>query len=87
MNEKLQITKDSIEQIFATDTFKTYQSLKTEISNDSKYQMYLFVLNNRDKFSAGVVSSAKLKLVNKEQPLRPYRKQIDQALNQILSQY
>lgn len=87
MNEKLQILKDSIDQIFASHTFAEYQTIKHELDSDAQFMMYKYVLNNKPKFSTKVYNRAKLKYVNKQMPLKASRKELDQAFNKILSLY
>lgn len=87
MNERLQILKDSIDHVFASDTYIEYQSLKNQVEKDSQYQMYLYIINNKDKFSTKVYNSAKFKFVNKQSDLNMYRKQLDEAFNQLLKMY
>lgn len=87
MNEKLQILKDSIDQVVSSDTFADYQSLKQQLEADSQYQMYQFIINNKVKFSANVYAGAKLKYVNKQGELSEYRQQLDQVFTEILKLY
>lgn len=87
MNERLQILKDSIDHVFTSNTFIEYQSLKNQLANDDQYQVYLYVINNKDKFSTNVYNSAKLKYVNKQSKLNIYRKELDEVFNQLLKMY
>ncbi len=87
MNEKLLILKDSIDHIINSQTFANYLQLKNEVTMDSQYQMYKYILNNKDKFSTNVINRAKLKYVYKESILDQERKQLDEAFNLILELY
>ncbi len=87
MSEKLQISKDSIDLILSSKTFNEYTNEKQSLELDYSYQMYKYILNNQDKFSVNVINHAKLKYVKKEQRLNQFRKQLDQAFNQILKLY
>lgn len=87
MNEKLQTLKVSIDRVLNSQTYADYQALKGDLRLDGQYQMYEFILNNKDKFSASVYTSAKLKYVYKQSRLSPYRRELDKAFNQILKLY
>lgn len=87
MNEKLQILKDSIDHVFISNTYIEYQNLKQQLATDNQYQMYLYIINNKDKFSANVYNSAKLKYVKKQSILVNYRKQLDEVFNELLDLY
>lgn len=87
MSEKLLILKDSIDHIIKSETFVNYSRQKDLIENDSQYQMYKYILNNKDKFSTFVINRAKLKYVYKQAVLTEDRKQLDQAFNSILELY
>lgn len=87
MSEKLRILKDSVDQVLTSEYFYEYKLELKKINDDSQYQMYHFVLNNKEKFSINVVDDAKLKYIKKEQRLNEYRKEIDQIFNQLLKLY
>ncbi len=87
MNEKLQTLKDSIDHVFASNTFIEYQNLKQQLDSDAQYQMYKYILNNKTKFSANVYNRAKLKYVNKESRLKTHRQELDDVFNQLLKLY
>ncbi len=87
MNEKLLILKDSIDHVMHTNTFIEYQQLKQNLEADAQYQMYKFIINNKDKFSANVYAGAKLKYVYKQSELSEYRRELDQVFNQIIKLY
>ncbi len=87
MNEKLQITKDSIDLIFASETFKQYMLLKDEIEQNNQVKMYKYILDNKDKFSISVIDNAKLKYVYKHRFIRDYQRELDSAFNNALKLY
>lgn len=87
MNEKLLIIKDSIDQVFQSESFEAYEQLKSQLEEDSQFIMYEYIVNNKHKFSTSVVDSAKLKYVYKQKDIKKYRIMLDNAFNQILKRY
>ncbi|WOO87144.1 hypothetical protein RZE82_08505 [Mollicutes bacterium LVI A0039] len=87
MNEKLQILKDSIDAIINSETFLKYQQKQQTLNADAQFQMYKFVVNNKDKFSTDTYNRAKLKYVKCESILSQERLELDQAFNQIIELY
>lgn len=87
MSEKLRILKDSVDKVLTSQYFCEYKLELETLANDPQYQMYCFVLNNKEKFSIKVVDDAKLKYIKKEQILNEYRKEIDQVFNELLKLY
>ncbi len=87
MNEKMQVLKDSIDLILASETFLNYQVQKQLLNEDPKFQMYKYVVNNKEKFSADTYNRAKLMYVKCESVLVQYRIDLDNAFNQIIQLY
>lgn len=87
MSEKLLIIRDSIDQVFQSESFAIYEQLKSELEEDSQFIMYEYIVNNKHKFSTSVVDSAKLKYIYKQKNVKKYRIMLDDAFNQILKRY
>lgn len=87
MSPKLQLLKESIDKVLNSETFASYEQKKLKLAQDSKYQMYKYIINNKPKFSANVYNRAKLKYVNSEQILKEDRKQLDEVFNKLISLY
>lgn len=87
MSEKALILKASINKVLNSETYRNYTLKKKELNDDSKFKMYKFIVNNKNKFSMDVYNRAKLKYVKCESILKDDRKQLDQAFNKLLELY
>lgn len=87
VRKKLQISKNSIDQILASDIYTEYENLKNKIFEQDEYKQAIEIINNKDKFSTDEYNSAKLSIVKAQSALKPYRKELDEAFNQILKEH